>query len=172
MEALESRTTGPLAAATLRRLTTARAGLVPSDAPPAPRRPPLASRLTRFVVVGGIGVVVNSLSLTLLHQVLQLHLVVASTASTEIAILGNFVLDDRWTFGCRTWRFSRLAKFNLASLTTLVVTVATVWLLTHRVGLHYLLANLVAVGVAGTLNFVSSATWVWGAREAEPNRGC
>jgi putative flippase GtrA len=155
MEALERRTSRPVAAAALRH-----------------RRPPLASRFTRFAAVGGLGVVVNSVSLTLLYDVARLQLVVASAASTEIAIIVNFLLDDRWTFGCRSWRFSRLAKFNLASLTTLVVTVAMVSLLTTRVGLHYLWANLAAITVAGALNFVTSATWVWGARGAELSRGC
>jgi len=124
------------------------------------------------VAVGGIGVVVNSASLMLLYHVARLQLVVSSATSTEIAIIVNFLLDDRWTFGCRSWRFSRLAKFNLASLMTLVVTVAVVWLLTTGVGLHYLWANLAAMTAAGALNFVSSTTWVWSAREAEPSRGC
>ena len=58
-----------------------------------------ASRLGKFLVVGGTGVVLNNAALYAFYQMLRLPLVVASALAVTLAIGNNFVLNDRWTFG-------------------------------------------------------------------------
>jgi hypothetical protein len=58
-------------------------------------------RLGKFLFVGGIGVGVNTAALFLLHQIAGLPVVAASALAVEVAILNNYLFNDRWTFGRR-----------------------------------------------------------------------
>jgi dolichol-phosphate mannosyltransferase len=119
------------------------------------------SRLSRFVVVGGSGVLVNSCALFLLYQLVGLPLVVASALSVELAIAHNYVWNDGWTFGRTRRSLARFLKFNLVSLAGLLLTTTTAWLLVQQAGVNYLLANLAGIGLATMCNFVANAQWTW-----------
>src|SRR5690348_13857982 len=74
------------------------------------------TRVSSFLLVGGSGVLVNSLALFLLFQWAHLPLLLASALSAELAIVNNFYWNDRWTFGCPQLSWRRFAQFNLVSL--------------------------------------------------------
>lgn len=120
------------------------------------------SRVSKFLVVGATGVLVNSLALLLLVQGTHLPLVVASALSAELAIVNNFYWNDRWTFGRTRPSVRRFARFNLVSLAGLVITTATVWVLVSHLGLYYLAANLLAIVLATAWNFAVNSWWTWG----------
>jgi len=122
----------------------------------------LLARLSRFLVIGGTGVLVNSLALLLLFQWVHLPLVVASVLSAELAIVNNFCWNDRWTFRRTQLSLSRFARFNLVSLGGLVITTCTLWVLIHYLGLYYLTANLLGISLATAWNFAASSLWIWG----------
>lgn len=134
------------------------------------RQRALLARLSKFLVVGGIGVLVNSLALLLFFQWVHLSLVVASVLSAELAIVNNFYWNDRWTFRLplpadnrRTQlSLSRLARFNLVSLGGLVITTGTLWVLVRHLGLYYLAANLLGIILATVWNFAANSWWTWG----------
>jgi len=119
------------------------------------------SQLIRFAVVGVVGVGVNSAALSLLYRLAHVALPVSSAISTELAIASNFLLDDRWTFAQRGRSWTRFAKFNLTAVGGLVLTAATVWFLVDHLRIHYLLANVLAVGGSGALNYLLCTTWIW-----------
>src|SRR5438105_6662849 len=104
------------------------------------------TRLGRFLVVGGTGVLVNSLALLILFQWAHLALVLASALAAELAIVNNFYWNDRWTFRLplpadnkRTQlSLGRFTRFNLVSLAGLVITTGTLWILVRQLGLYYL----------------------------------
>ena len=129
------------------------------------RKPKLRMRkwIAKFVVVGGSGTVLNTAVLYLLYRWLHVPLMAASAVAVEVAVVNNYLLHDRWTFGTRSPSLRRFAKFNAASLGGLAVNVLVLWLLT-RVGLHYLVANLAGIAAAFAVNCALSATWVWGER--------
>src|SRR5215470_6882596 len=58
---------------------------------------PWLSRLCKFLLVGAIGVLVNSFALLVFFQWAHLPLVAASALATELAIVNNFCWNDRWT---------------------------------------------------------------------------
>jgi dolichol-phosphate mannosyltransferase len=127
-------------------------------------RPP--GQLVRFLLVGAIGMLVNSASLSLLYRLMHLALPISSALSTEVAIASNFLLDDLWTFAQTHTSLRRFLKFNLTALAGLVVTVITLWFLVDRLRIHYLLANVLAVTGSGMFNYVLSITWIWGGRRS------
>ncbi|HEY7347157.1 MAG TPA: GtrA family protein [Ktedonobacterales bacterium] len=118
-------------------------------------------RLSKFLVVGGAGVLVNSGALVLLHQLLSLPLVIASMLAVELSIAHNFVWNDLWTFGKRWLSWRRFLKFNLISLGGLVITTATLWALVTGLHSPYLLANLLGILLATGWNFIINVLWTW-----------
>lgn len=122
-------------------------------------------QFARFAVVGGAGVLVNTGVLALLVEIAGLAPLVAAGIATETAILTNFVLNDTWTFRGSGRRSSRLAsalRYNVYALGGLVITLATLAALTRLTGLHYLVANLIAIGAATIWNYAANARWTWG----------
>ncbi|MFI1564243.1 GtrA family protein [Streptomyces sp. NPDC020490] len=120
----------------------------------------LESRILRFAVVGGVGTVVNTAVLYVLHGPLGLPLLAASAVAVEVAVVNNYLLNDWWTFAARAPSLKRFGKFNVSMLTGLGVNVLVLWILVHG-GVHLVVANLLAIGAAFTVNYVSSALWVW-----------
>lgn len=119
-------------------------------------------KLIKFLLVGGLGVMINSLALIGLHQLLRFPLVVASLAAVELAIVSNFVWNDRWTFGRKKLSLQRFFQFNLVSCGGLVITTGTLWALVTHLATPYLLANLLGIGLATCWNFGMSLLWTWG----------
>ncbi|CDR08743.1 GtrA family protein [Streptomyces iranensis] len=117
----------------------------------------------RFAVVGGGGVVVNTVVLFVLYHWAGLPLLVASSIAVEIAVVHNYLLNDRWTFAVATPSLGRFIKFNVSVLGGLGVNVLIVWSLV-RTGMHLLLANGLGIAAAFAVNFASSTGWVWGRR--------
>jgi len=120
------------------------------------------TRFARFGLVGAMGVAVNSAVLFVAHGVVGLPLLVASPLAVEIAILHNFIWNERWTFGARVFSLRRLAKFNLTSLGGLLIASAVLYSLVVYLGVHYLLANLAGIALATAWNFATSMFWTWG----------
>ncbi len=113
-------------------------------------------------MVGGTGVLVNSLALLILFQWVHLHLVFASALATELAIVNNFCWNDHWTFRRPQFSLSRFVKFNLVSLAGLAITVCILWILVNHLGLYYLAANLLGIALATAWNFAANSFWTWG----------
>lgn len=120
------------------------------------------AKFGKFSIVGGTGVIVNSLALFMLYDKVQLPLIVASAIAVEMAIANNFFWNNRWTFGARGVLFTRFAKFNIVSIGGLAITTATLWTLATFLGLHYLVANLVGIALATVWNFAVNLVWTWG----------
>jgi putative flippase GtrA len=131
-----------------------------------PRRLPfhrLYGRLGKFLLVGGSGVAVNTAVLYLLHQIAGFPVILASALAVEVAIVNNFVLNDRWTFGHQRPALRRFAQFNVVSLGGLLLTTSAVWVLTTSFGVYYLAANLAGIALATAWNFAANVYWTWGA---------
>lgn len=120
------------------------------------------SRLLKFVLVGTSGVGVNTVVLYLGHEVGGLPLLLASVLAVETAIISNFLWNNLWTFSQSSFTWRRLLKFNLVSLGGLVITVVVLYTLVQYFALHYLIANLLAIGAATIWNFLLNSLWTWG----------
>lgn len=118
--------------------------------------------LIRFATAGAAGVAVSSLSLSLLYGLAHLPLPLASGAASELAIVTNYLLNERWTFTGSLPSWTRFAKFNSAAVAGLGVTVLCAWGLVRYLGIQYLAANLLALLASGPLSFGVNVRWVWG----------
>ena len=123
---------------------------------------PGMTKFIKFLLVGGLGVGVNSLALFVLHQLMRFPLVAASLVAVELAIVNNFLWNDRWTFERKKLSLRRFFQFNLVSCGGLVITTGTLWVLVTHLAAPYLLANLVGIGLATCWNFGINLLWTWG----------
>ena len=119
-----------------------------------------------FTLVGVIGYGVQTAVLWLLVGRSGMAVVPATLLATEAAVLHNFLWHLRWTWADRPagaravgWR---LLRFNLSNGGfSLVGGAAIMALLVDALGVHYLLANLVAVLVVSIANFLASDRYVF-----------
>lgn len=118
--------------------------------------------LARFLIVGGSGTAVNYLVLTLTFHYLHWPLILAALISNETAMICNFFCHEHWTFngdrhGTRKVRFGR---YQLVATGGIIITSVFLDILV-RFGLHYLVANAVAIAIAVSWNFAMSHRWAW-----------
>ncbi len=113
----------------------------------------------RFGVVGAIGTGVNLAVLELLHGQLGWGFTWSSAIATEVAIAGNYLGNELWTFHHRRLRLRRLAQFNLTMLVGAAVQVGAATLLKEF--LPYLVAQTLGIGIGSALNFAFNFGWTW-----------
>ena len=130
----------------------------------------LIGRFVRFGIVGGSGVFVDMAALYALHDPkrLALPLAIAKILAAQLAILNNFAWNELWTFADRAaprasagQRLIRFARFELICLAGLAINLGVLTLLVKRLGLHYLVANAIAIGVATAWNFFINLRFNW-----------
>ena len=125
-----------------------------------------ASRVVVFAIVGIAGYVVQTAVLWLVVGRLGFAIVPATLVATEAAVLHNFLWHLGWTWADRpagaraaAWR---LLRFNLSNGGfSLVGGAAIMALLVDAIGVHYLLANLVAVLAVSVANYLASDRFVF-----------
>ena len=120
-------------------------------------------RWAKFNAVGAIGVAVQLGSLALLIQ-LGVHYLLATALAVEAAVLQNYYWHTRWTWKGREgslWRF-HLANGLLSLISNLVwMRMFTGWL-----GIPPLTANLMAIALTSTANFLLGDRWVFARKSA------
>lgn len=119
-----------------------------------------AGRLFRFGVVGASGAALNTGVLYALYHLADLPLLMASALAVELAVISNYLFNDRWTFASPRLSCRVFAKFNAVSLVGIGLNVLAVWLLV-RSGVYFLAANLVGILIGFTSNYAFSVAWVW-----------
>jgi dolichol-phosphate mannosyltransferase len=114
-------------------------------------------KIVKFGVVGGSGVIVNTGILYILTSMFGVYLLLSSLIAIETAVITNFCLNDKWTFGNDVKRrglFERFLLFNGISIAGIVINISILWMLTEYTGIYYLWANIIGILVAFSWNFM------------------
>lgn len=122
----------------------------------------------RFLAVGLSGTLVNLAALWLLVNLGVPHFI-AAVIATEISIVNNFIWNDCWTFRAARSQnslLSRFGRFQVITALTAVLTLGLFALLSSKLNMYYLLAQLIAIGVATLINFVINSQVTWRGLEA------
>ena len=112
--------------------------------------------------VGLMGTGVQLVTLVTLTEVLDLDYLVATGLGVETAILHNFCWHERWTWrdrfgGSPRGRWGRLARFNLVSgALSITGNVFFTGLYAASLGIHYTVANLMAIASISLVSFVAN----------------
>jgi len=118
----------------------------------------------KYCLVGGTGVFVNLLTLTVLHNVLGVPGSVALITGIGLAMVTNFFLNNFWTFKGRGKEglASKLMKFSftcsVGALINYSVAMVFIWLLFPQIQL----ADLIGIVAATLWNYWINKKWTWG----------
>ena len=137
----------------LRRLTSYFSGSV------------LSPRLIKFGIVGASGVVVNMAALYLLTDFGKIPYFVASIIAIELSIISNFTINFLWTWSDRSGDgtvWAKLVRYHIgAGATAFLGNYLILILLTEIFGMHYLISNLIGIGVGTFSNYIINDLWTF-----------
>jgi dolichol-phosphate mannosyltransferase len=124
-------------------------------------------KMVRFGTVGLIGSFINLASLFILKHSIHLPLLVLSFVAIEISIIANYIMHTYYTFRSfdtendqGNW-FTRLVKFNSATLFVAVFTLLLFSFMTGLLHINYLVAQFFAICISFLANFAVSKRIVW-----------
>jgi dolichol-phosphate mannosyltransferase len=152
----ESKVSGTQYVQYLKHLLTLRFALVPFR------------RFLRFGVVGLSGTFVDMGLFYLLRHSLPLNVVLCAGLSAEVAIINNFLWNERWTFrdfsGSQTGprqRFIRLVKFNAICVVGLFFHLLILSALMNFFGTNEYVAKTIAIGLVTVWNYWINVNLNW-----------
>jgi putative flippase GtrA len=120
----------------------------------------LARSFGKFVVAGGVSVCLDIALLYVLHSVLHLALAAAVITAYAPSLVVNYSLNHAWVFEAEGDLHRRLVRY----LILLGINIGSTLLIVDgldRLGVYYLLAKVLAVGVNAMLNFTAYRLWVF-----------
>ncbi|MBI3646216.1 MAG: GtrA family protein, partial [Acidobacteriales bacterium] len=115
-------------------------------------------RWLKFNFVGGIGIGVQLVALTVFRSFFHLDYLLATGLAVETAVIHNFLWHERFTWADRPaahplHSLARLVKFNASNgAVSIIGNLLVMRLLVGELGLNYLAANLIAISACSLLN--------------------
>jgi putative flippase GtrA len=120
-------------------------------------------RWWKFNTVGAVGVAVQLGALALLIQ-FGVNYLVATALAVEAAVLQNYYWHTRWTWKGRE---GSLWRFHLANgLLSLISNLVWMRIFTGGLGIPAVPANLLAIALTSTANFLLGDRWVFARKSA------
>ena len=119
----------------------------------------------KFVVVGTIGFIINTVILIGLKQ-LGIHPAFGSAIGAECAIISNFFLNNAWTFHDRKVvgkkMFGKFIQFNTTSVGAIIIQSSTVFIGTFVFGISaYFISYMFGVGLGLIWNYWMYSKVIW-----------
>ena len=129
----------------------------------------LKGTFLKFELVGISGIAVNQGLLALQVDYLNIDLKVASIVAIELSILNNFLWNNIWTWKERKKHnvWIRLLRYHMVTAFSGGVNYITLLVLTDSAGMHYLIANLIGIGLGMIINFALNHLWTFQKKESE-----
>ncbi len=123
-------------------------------------------RPVRFVLVGVTGVGVSTAVLWIGTRIAGLPTVWGGALAAVISTFTNFLLNDIFTWPDRRVaggraKAVRLVRYYATTMLGNVIYLGVLAVLVHWVRLFDLWANLVAIGVGGSFNYLLHNVWTW-----------
>jgi len=117
----------------------------------------------RFLVVGLLGIGVNQLLLWLIVELAGINYLLAAVMASQGSTAFNFAGVESWVFH-GAWKpgiVRRFLAFDLLNSLSLLARLPMLFVLTSGLHLHYLLSNLLAIGVLTAIRFVVADRVIW-----------
>jgi len=121
-------------------------------------------RIGKFAVVGLIGLAITEILLFVLTDFFGIFYILSDLMALEVSVVNNFLIHERWTFGDREKkdsRIRRLIKYNLISLTGMVINAIFLFAFTEFLGIYYLISNILAAFIVFNWNYFVNIKKTW-----------
>jgi putative flippase GtrA len=109
--------------------------------------------LVRYFISGVSAVALHFLVLACLVEIAGLHSTIATTIGFVTGSLLNYTLQYYWAFAASTNHAQSLTRYALVTATTAGLNALLFWLLTQRLGVHYLASQALVTAVIFLINF-------------------
>ena len=96
-----------------------------------------------------------------LVQFAHVPAVAASTAGAVAGALVNYALNHRWTFASTRAHGHAAPRFGAIALAGIAVNAIVMTAMLSLVGVHYLVAQVVATGVVFVASFLANRAWTF-----------
>ena len=121
------------------------------------RKFPFPVQFIKFCIVGSIGGVIHLGLLYALTEFLHIWYIFSAAAAFTAAVTNNFILNKYWTFQDRAPEVPKqFVTFFVISVISLVINLSVLYVLTEYVGLWYMTAQLIAILVALSNNYLGN----------------
>jgi dolichol-phosphate mannosyltransferase len=118
-------------------------------------------RLSRFLIVGAFGAVVNLFVLFAFTDWVGLHYLISYCIAFFCSVTNNYILNSLWTFSDRKWSVSGLGRYAVTTAIALPLGGGFLLLLVDLAGVWYILADCILIASASLINYVLSRRYVW-----------
>jgi len=124
-------------------------------------------RLLKFGLVGLSGYVVNTAALAFFTDLAGMHYMAGAILATQTSTTWNYFFTDAWVYGARDPQHGHLKRFGMFWLmnnATLVLRLPLLWAMTSVIGIHYLISNVISLGIVTVARFWASEEYIWGSQ--------
>ncbi len=125
-------------------------------------------RFGRWFLVGTSGFVVDMLLFSILFSLIGFSLTISTLISAEIALINNFIWNDRWTFGDISksipslyQKGMRFWKFNLICLSGLLFHVLLLRWFVNTVEINPYIAKIMTILIVAMWNIILNFRFNW-----------
>lgn len=113
----------------------------------------------KFIIVGGLCFVIDYVSLYFLSNVM--HYLVANLVAYSVSTIVNYTLSMKFVFESRgDSKMREICIFVFFSTLGLVLTEISMWLLTEKVQIYYMLSKIISTGIAMVFNFITRKLFI------------
>jgi len=124
-----------------------------------------AKHAFKYYLVGASGVLVNLGILFALTEFVGLWYLLSSTIAIYVSITSNFLLNKTWTFrdtAIKQRDFLMYGKFIGVSLVGMGIQLGFNYMFVEKLSIYYLLAALMSIMIASSVNFVLNRRLTFG----------
>lgn len=119
-------------------------------------------QLVRFAAVGALATAIHYVLLIGLVETMNVGPVAATVLGSIAGALVAYAGNRRYTFNSGVPHARGLPRFLLVASAGLILNASIMALLSGPLGIHYLVAQIVATGVVLLWNFVANRHWTFG----------
>lgn len=121
----------------------------------------LFRQFVRFFGVGCVSAIGHYGLLILLVQAAGVAAVPSSAAGALLGAWINYSLNYRFTFRSNKGHLESVTKFALVALIGLLLNTLFMWLGVDRLGMHYLLSQVLTTGLVMIWSFAANRFWTF-----------
>lgn len=121
---------------------------------------------SRFFSVGIVGAIFDNVVLFSIVELTRVSPILAKGVSAELSIVLMFLINEYWTFSGHGKASSRaflrrLATSNVVRFGGLAVGLVGLYVFHNLLGLWYLFANVLGIGLGFVVNYVFEGVFTW-----------
>lgn len=121
----------------------------------------LSAPFLRYIGAGGVGTVIHYATLAAAVELLGIRPAFATAIGAMVGAVVNYVLNYHFTFASKVPHRRTAPKFFIVAALSASMNAAGMWYATHRLGMHYLVAQVLCTGAVLVLGYVINKIWTF-----------